>query len=135
MDPGQQRPLNQSSQILIAAVAPLKTNVWLEKLWGLLNKQELTKEDFVSWSEYHAYIQHNETAPSTIEALMSLFLAFAHSDTIVKHSMNVVKTATENLNTGQNPVLATAIFKAGIAESEDDDSPLKAIHLTRTRHA
>ena len=72
---------------------------------GLLSKQELTKEDFDSWSAYHASIQQVVTAPSTIVALMPLFLECAHSVTMIKHSMNVVKAATEYLNPGQIPVL------------------------------
>ncbi|WAQ94155.1 hypothetical protein MAR_006626, partial [Mya arenaria] len=97
--------------------APLKANVWLEKLWGLHSKQELTKEDFVSWSAYHASIQLDETAPSTVEAHMPLFLEFAHSDTIIKHLMNVVKAATEYLDTVQNPVLVMDQPLFAIAQS------------------
>lgn len=36
---------------------------------------------------------------------MPLFLECAHSVTMIKHSMNVVKSATEYLNPGQVPVL------------------------------
>ena len=72
---------------------------------GLLSKQELTNEEFVSWSAYHASIQQVVTAPCTVVTLMSLFLECAHSVAMIKHSMNVVKAATEHLNPGQIPVL------------------------------
>ena len=72
---------------------------------GLLSKQELTNEEFVSWSAYHASIQQVVTAPCTVVTLMSLFLECAHSVAMIKHLMNVAKAATEYLNPGQNPVL------------------------------
>jgi len=90
---------------LIAAVAQSNVNVWLKHMRHLLSKQELTKEDFGSWSAYHASIQQVVTAPCTVVTLMPLFLECAHSVAMIKHSMNVVKAATEYLNPGQIPVL------------------------------
>ena len=63
---------------LIAAVAQSNVNVWLKLMRGLLSKQELTQEDFVSWSAYHASIQHVVTAPCTVVTLMPLFFECAH---------------------------------------------------------
>jgi len=90
---------------LIAAVAQSNVNVLLKHMRGLLSKQELTKEEFVSCSAYHASIQQVVTATCTVVTLMPLFLEYAHSVAMIKHSMNVVKAATEYLNPGQLPVL------------------------------
>ncbi|WAQ99039.1 LOW QUALITY PROTEIN: hypothetical protein MAR_023412 [Mya arenaria] len=71
------------------AVASANSSVWLEHVRGLLSKQELTKEDFVSWSAYHALIQQVVSAPRTVVTLMPVLLECAHSVAMIKHSMNV----------------------------------------------
>ena len=100
-------PVKQDN--LIAAVARFNVNVWLKHMRGL-SKQELTKEYFVSWSAYHASIQQVVTAPCTVVTLMPLFLECAHSVAMIKHSMNVVKAATEYPNPGQITVMDQPLF-------------------------
>lgn len=92
----------------IPSPAPIlaKENDWLEHVRELLKKPELDKDDFLSWASYHASLQQALTDPTTIVALMPLFLECAHSVTMIQHSMNVVKAAVEYLNPGQTPVLA-----------------------------
>ena len=71
-----------------------------------LKKVNLAKDEWVSWSAYHASIQKTEIPPVAINALLPLFLENAHSVAMIKHSMDIVKTSVQYLNLGQIPVLA-----------------------------
>jgi len=82
-----------------------KENDWLLLLSELIRKNELAKDDYLSWAAYHASVEQAAETLTTRVALMPLFLECAYSVTIIKHHMNVVKSATEYLNPGQVPVL------------------------------
>ena len=80
---------------------------WLETVMTALRKDQLDKNDWISWSAYHASIQEAIIPPAAINALLPLFLESAHSVAMIKHSMIIVKEAIQHLNPGQVPVLAT----------------------------
>ena len=71
-----------------------------------LKKGNLAKDEWVSWSAYHASIQTTEIPSAAIIALLPLFLENAHSVAMIKLSMDIVKTSVQHLNPGQIPVLA-----------------------------
>ena len=71
-----------------------------------LKKGNPPKDEWVSWSAYHANIQTTVIPPAAINALLPLFLENAHSVATIKHSMDIVKTSVHYLNPGQIPVLA-----------------------------
>ena len=79
---------------------------WLTTMMEALKKHQLEKADWISWSAYHASIQEAVIPPAAINALLPLFLESAHSITMIKHSMIIVKEAVQHLNPGQKPVLA-----------------------------
>ena len=79
---------------------------WLNAVVNALKKRNLAKDEWVSWSAYHASIQTTEILPAAINALLPLFLENSHSVAMMKHSMDIVKTSVQYLNPGQIPVLA-----------------------------
>ena len=89
-----------------AARAADEENEWLKVVMAALEKEELDKGDWVSWSAYHADIQQAVIPPAAINALLPLFLDNAHSVAMIRHSMDIVKAAVQHLNPGQAPVLA-----------------------------
>ena len=80
--------------------------IWFDVAMEALEKQSLQKNDWISWSAYHASIQEAVLPPAAINALLPLFLDSAHSVAMIKHSMLVVQAAVRHLNAGQVPVLA-----------------------------
>ena len=63
-----------------------------------------TSED-ISWAAYYARYQDPGDRIITRTALLPLFQESAQTVAIIKHSMDVVKSPVERLNTGQTPVL------------------------------
>ena len=78
---------------------------WPTSVVAALSKEKLDYTDWISLSAYHAGIQTNEIPPAAINALLPLFTERAHSVAMIKHSMNIVQAAIQNLNPGQVPVL------------------------------
>lgn len=78
---------------------------WLDHGIQLLDK-DLEREDYISWSAYHAsLIQPGKELP-VISGLLPLFHEKAASISMVKHGMDVLRQVTEYLNPGQIPVIA-----------------------------
>ncbi len=59
----------------------------------------------ISWSAYFASLQVSVPKPPAVIALLPLFRDGAHSPTMVKHGMNIIKQITVHVNPGQIPVL------------------------------
>ena len=59
----------------------------------------------VSWAAYHASRQSNITQVICPTVLLPLFSESAHTVAMVKHSLCVIKSATEHLNPKQTPVI------------------------------
>ena len=98
---GQVTPAN----LVTGSSAVAEEYDWLNAVVNALKKGNLAKDEWVSWSAYHASIQTTEIPPATINALLPLFLENAHSVAMIKHSMDIVKTSVQYLNPGQIPVV------------------------------
>lgn len=79
---------------------------WLDTVMIALKKDQLDKQEWISWSAFHAGIQDTVIPPPAINALLPLFLDCAHSVAMIKHSMTIVQAAVQHLNPGQIPVIA-----------------------------
>ena len=93
------------ANLVTASSAVAEECDWLNAVVNALKKGNLAKDKWVSWSAYHARIQTTEIPPAAIIALLPLFLENAHSVAMIKHSMDIVKTSVQYLNSGQIPVL------------------------------
>ena len=80
---------------------------WLSTVYELLQKEDLdpTESDNISWSAYFANLQEFVPRPPAITGLLPLFRESAHTLAMVKHGMDIIKTATNHLNPGQIPVV------------------------------
>ena len=59
----------------------------------------------ISWSTYFSRLQVSVLKPPAIIYLLPLFRDGAHSPTMVKHGMNIIKYITVHVTPGQIPVL------------------------------
>ena len=76
---------------------------WLENARHVL--EEDAELENVSWAAYHAKHQESQDKIITPTALLPLFQESAHTVAMIKHSMDVVKSAVEHLNREKTPVL------------------------------
>ena len=60
----------------------------------------------MSWTAYHAKFMGKPKLGPSIGALLPLFQEQAKSAAMLKHSLNIIKSAVESLNPGQIPVVA-----------------------------
>ena len=72
-----------------------------------MEKEELDKDDILSWSAYHASLQNisSEVQPALTQ-LLPIFQEKAATAAMIKHGMDVLREATQFLNPGQIPVVA-----------------------------
>ena len=79
---------------------------WLQHVRNHLPKEDLSKDDSLSWAAYRA----SKASPSRYEpaiiALLPMFLENAHSLAMILHSMNVVQSAVHHVDSTQTPVIA-----------------------------
>ena len=79
---------------------------WLENTRHILEESsELQSNVNISWAAYHAQNQESVDRIITPTALLPLFHESAHTVAMIRHSMDVVKSAVVHLNAGQTPVL------------------------------
>ena len=73
-----------------------------------INIDILSKDQIISWAVHHASQQVAPPDDSEVAliSMLPLFNDQARSVAMIRHSMNIVKTAVEVLNPGQEPVLA-----------------------------
>ena len=64
-------------------------------------KVDLKKEDFISWSSYHASCQEILEHPESMIATLPIFLEKADSPAMVRHAMLLQIQCTSFLNPGQ----------------------------------
>ena len=76
---------------------------WLENTRQVIEKNADRNSENTSWAAYHARNQECGSRIITPTALLPLFQESAH--TMIRHSMDVVRSAVEHLNAGQTPVL------------------------------
>ena len=79
---------------------------WLENTRKILDEgTEVHGLEDISWAAFHASNQDSLGLVITPTALLPLFQESAHTVAMIRHSMDVVRSATEHLNAGQTPVL------------------------------
>ena len=80
---------------------------WLEHLRQVLDTNTLHGNEIISWAAYHASHQAVmlEDSDVALTSLLPLFHQQAKSVAMIRHSMDIVKTAVEILNPGQVPVI------------------------------
>ena len=93
-----------SSQVLEAG--KINEFEWIEHSMPLLSKNEIGKEEYISWAAYHASLEPSPENPSTIVALLPLFHEKAATIAMIKHGMDIQQSITQYLNPGQIPVMA-----------------------------
>jgi len=80
-----------------------------ERLWLDHARQtiENSTETFgnISWAAYHASHQRPVVHSICPSAFLPLFPESAHTAAMIKHSLCIVKSATEHLNHGQTPMI------------------------------
>ena len=85
----------------------LKEKSWLKHASQLLEKGEAERGDIVAWSAFHASIQDTQADLHTaLTQLLPLFHEKAATAAMIKHGMNVLRSATDFLNPGQIPLMA-----------------------------
>ena len=66
---------------------------------------DLKSNENISWAAYHARNQESQDRIVTTSALLPLFHESAHTVAMIRHSIDVVRSAVEHLNPGQTPVV------------------------------
>ena len=86
---------------------------WLEHLKQVLDidMDILSEDQMISWAAYHASQQVAPPDDSEVAliSMLPLFHDQAKSVAMIRHSMNIVKTAVEILNPGQVPAISHCI--------------------------
>ena len=81
--------------------------LWLEHVRAELAKEQ-TEDQVnmdISWSAFFATLQLSVPKPPAIISLLPLFRDSAHSPSMVKHGMDIIREVTHHVNPGQIPVL------------------------------
>ena len=78
---------------------------WLENTRQVIEENADRSSENTSWAAYHARNQECGDRIITPTALLPLFQESAHTVAMIRHSMDVVRSAVEHLNAGQTPVL------------------------------
>ena len=71
---------------------------WLDNATKLLSKEELQKNDYVSWVAYRATQTSLSNHEPAIISLLPLFTENAHSLAMTAHSMRVIRAAVVHVN-------------------------------------
>ena len=79
---------------------------WLENIKDLLSKEELAKDDAVSWAAYCASQASLSSYEPAIISLLALFVENGHSTAMILHAMNVIRSALKHGDPVQVPVIA-----------------------------
>ncbi len=67
--------------------------------------QVVDHDSSISWAAYHASQQQVKDFPPTITAMLPLFHDDSKSFAMIRHSMDVIKQAVQELNPAQVPVI------------------------------
>ena len=86
--------------------ALIKEYEWLEEVRASTKSDLYHGEKPITWSGYHASFQTELSFTPAITSLFPLFPDEAKSVAMIRHAMNVIKTAIQFLNPGQIPVIA-----------------------------
>ena len=72
----------------------------------LKDKGNMTSSDYISWAAFHASQQMPSQHQKAIISHLPMFLENTNSVAMIRHSLKVIKLATEHVNPGQMPVIA-----------------------------
>lgn len=95
---------NDTAQIQSTHVLIEKDEIdWLDKVSNNLDNENSNLS--LHWPAHHSLQKRGSSRPCTKIALLPLFLENAHSTSMILHSMNIIKLATNKLNPQQVPVI------------------------------
>ena len=80
---------------------------WVEHVYSLLDKEELSKEDWLSWASYNANLMERagNTPPSiTSSWMLPTFKEKATDPALMYHCMKLTKQILAAINPNQTPV-------------------------------
>ena len=84
---------------------------WLRKAVTSLERKQPEKDEFISWSAYHANLQEEPITAPAITPMLPMFHEAAHTLAMIKHAMTLVQSLTEHVNPRQIPVIAALAKK------------------------
>lgn len=67
---------------------------------------DVSTESTLSWAAYHASRVPDPDILPSVNAMLPLFVEEASSHTMLRHCLEVVKSAVQHLNPGQTPVIS-----------------------------
>jgi hypothetical protein len=97
---------NQQNTNSCIAENKIYENRWIEHALQILEKDNLTSEDCMTWAAYHSKDQPVEKDPPAVSALLPLFYEKASTPAMIKHGMDVLKQTINFLNPSHIPVIA-----------------------------
>ena len=80
---------------------------WAEHVYSLLDKEELSKQDWLSWATYHANIMEQaENTPPCITSswMLPMFKEKATNPAHMYHGMKLTKRILSVINPNQTPI-------------------------------
>ena len=78
---------------------------WLNNTRKFLEDESMERNYKISWAAFHANRQPEKEQAITPTALLPLFHENAHTVSMIKHSMDIIKSIIGHLNPGQTPVI------------------------------
>ena len=106
-------PVQSQSNLDMALEGEYK---WLDDLREVVGKEVLSKDDFCSWSAYHASKALHTDIPNTIISLLPLLTEKVNTVATILHGMNVAHAAVQHVNPGQVPVVVMDLPLFAIAK-------------------
>lgn len=95
-----------SCQCLTSAL--ISETCWLNavKIAANMGEEVRSPNNWISWSAYHAHNAVNTIpACTTLMGMLPLFRESSNSIAMIRHSMDIIKTAVSHLNADQTPVI------------------------------
>ena len=104
--PESKEQLTVDPQVMLNSSEPCPEQDWLDNTLQLLSKENLEKDDFLSWAAYRASKSMLSSHEPAIISLLPMFIENAHSVAMIAHSLKVIKAAVNQVNPTQIPVVA-----------------------------
>lgn len=82
-----------------------REQLWLKHVLVTMEQEEVTKDEKVSWSAFHAINDAHVPANPGISSLLPLLKDCAHTPATIRHCMDIIKRAVQYLNPTQTPVI------------------------------
>ena len=107
--PNKKPPVPSGTQNLLqrtlAEAEMDQEKMWLQVVRDVCDNDDVQRLGNISWAAYHADKQLLQNVTITPTALLPLFPDQAHSIAMIRHDMDVVKSAVNKLKPGQIPVV------------------------------